>query len=119
MTTTVDDAWAAGLFEGEGHTGSKANRVGGPHVYPRMVLQTTDLDVLQRFQRIVGVGQIVTRKTTGLGKRAKAEWKPLYRWEASSLVAVATLFERFRPYLGARRTEQFLAALGGAYRDYR
>jgi len=109
MTTTeAEEAWAAGLFEGEGHISLAAGNVGGPKIYSQMLLGLTDLDVLERFQRIVGVGQIYSVKAD---PRGHGRWKQLYRWQSGGFDAAQHVYKMFEPYLGVRRTEQFTIAL--------
>jgi hypothetical protein len=91
LTSATDVAWAAGLFEGEGCISVK--RQGG-RAYLVIALVTTDLDVMERFHAIVGVGHVNQRPVRG----HKMQWQ----WHAHSADAraVTTLF---LPYLGERR----------------
>jgi hypothetical protein len=62
---THELAWAAGLFDGEGHVSTKSN--GGPR--NRRISANVgqkDRRVLDRFQAAVGVGKIYQRRSDGL-----------------------------------------------------
>jgi hypothetical protein len=91
-------AWACGLFEGEGsisnpdtkHTGRAALRS------RQLWLSTTDLDVLERFQGVMG-GYIDDKP------RIREPFKPLWRWQVTSWGEVAPLLRAMLPYLGERR----------------
>lgn len=91
-----DVAWAAGLFEGEGCFSTTKHSSG---VYPRASLKTTDLDVLERFHKIVGVGTIVrdNRRVGSLGN------KTLYTWRVQNIEGFKVAANMLRPYLGKRR----------------
>ena len=105
MTTDADIAWAAGLFEGEGSfhlskpTGPRRKVV---REYARLSLGSTDEDVVQKFQAIVGVGAI--HKAKNLTRGGKEFW----HWMKGSREDVEHVADLFMPYLGIRR----LAGLG-------
>ena len=95
----LDIAWAAGLFEGEGC--ASFNRKNGK---VELVMQMTDLDVLEKFCRVVG-GQpprLVNRTSTQIC----ANPKPIYRWAASSEQYVQTFIKQLGPWLSSRRLAQ-------------
>ena len=103
-----DFAWAIGLFEGEGCiTLEKASAAKAAHVrQPRMAVVSTDLDVLERFHKVVGYGKISPmRSTTNLGT------KPRWVWRLSRQAAIADLLMRMMPHLGQRRWEKAQDAL--------
>jgi hypothetical protein len=87
-------AWACGLFEGEGTawTDGAARRV---------AIGMVDRDVLERFQRAVGVGRI--RGPYAPGARSKQE---MFHWEVCAWLDVVPLLERMLPMLSPRRQEQ-------------
>lgn len=98
----IEVAWAAGLFEGEGcFTRSvsypEKSKAQQRRIYLIMNLGTTDLDVLERFHAIIGVGRIS-------GPSQRPGWKPCWRWsvQGKSAVALATN-EDFLRHLGSRR----------------
>lgn len=88
------EAWAAGLFEGEGTVLLYKG-------WAKAALHMTDEDVVRSFHEVVGMGR-VNGPFQGKGGR-----KPSWRWNADSYTKVARLFEMFRPYLGERRTLKF------------
>ena len=92
--------WAAGLFEGEGCITHNSNGK------PKLSLNMTDLDVMEDFQRIVGVGNIHPRK----GKY-KANWKPAYEWTMSKQSEVERILLAMLPYFGQRRAYKALNCL--------
>jgi len=53
---TLDTAWAAGLFEGEGSVCWLNMSTTNQRRVPNLGLSTTDEDVIRRFHSIVGVG---------------------------------------------------------------
>lgn len=89
-----DDAWAAGLFEGEGcftwRNQSPTRR------YPSAAMKLTDEDVIRRFARIVGVGRVT-------GPRIREGRKPIWEWRAFGAAAMSTLDEVIGSFLGERR----------------
>lgn len=93
-------AWAAGLFEGEGcisyKKGSRKNSPG--YCLPRISLTSTDRDVIDRFCRVVGAGNVRDIKR----KNAPSHWKKAWRWEANGKSAV-DIMEAIYPLLGERR----------------
>lgn len=99
-------AWAAGLFEGEGHFTVKA-RGEGYRSYLIMGVTSTDADVLDRFQRAVGVGVIANK---GQGRVRRSHWKPCYAWTASNHQAERAGM-MLLPHLGQRRQQRFLDAV--------
>lgn len=101
--TETELAWAAGLFEGEGCilADEKAPR-GRPRV--RLYLSSTDLDVVKRFQRILGVGSIRPHS------RPEPQYKDLWAWQISGKAVEAPL-RALLPWLAERRTARALAAL--------
>ncbi len=91
-------AWAAGLFEGEGClTTGHANDPDRKHLM-RMMLATTDRDVLERFAAIMRAGAITTVK-----RRIRAHHKQQWRWMVSASEDVLRCIDLLYPYLGSRR----------------
>lgn len=102
-------AWAAGLFDGEGwasltkhrsHTGFFALEAG--------VTQSSSEgipEVLRRFQRIVGVGNIsgpIAQKDSS---------KPVYRWKTHGVGNVEPVIQVLWPWLSGPKREQARLAL--------
>jgi len=92
-------AWACGLFEGEGHIHCKVGTKG--YFERHVVLNTTDLDVLERFQRALGFGQIL-----GPYQPKQAHHKPMYRWRACGWEEQKRAVELMYHMLGERRRAQ-------------
>lgn len=96
-----DDAWAAGLFEGEGYVSVQRTARGRPKV--RVAINMTDRDVLERFARIMG-GHV-------LGPYDRGGRKPMFTWQRGGFDVLRDAFARFEPYLGERRTARFREVL--------
>lgn len=103
MSSEIDIAWAAGLFEGEGCVLLKR----GKRIHPHASMILTDLDVLTHFQHVVGCGAITTRR------KAEAHHKDAWVWQVGSLDGVQRLADLFLPYLGQRRRAKFVEVLEG------
>ena len=71
----------------------------------RMAIGMTDIDVLEKFQRIVGTGHI-TGPYRGQGKNTPVHYKSMYQWSISRWPEIQRLLSEFVPYLGERRREQ-------------
>jgi hypothetical protein len=94
----LEVAWAAGLFEGEGYmTGVDSNGNRG-FLTISMGLEMTDRDVVERFHRIVGVGNVTTRD-----RRIKPHHKPQWIWRTFRHEDVLATMALFKPYFGDRR----------------
>lgn len=89
--TRENIAWAAGLFEGEGCITKNGTAI-------RLTLGMTDLDVVQRFHRVAGVGAIED-------KPSMSQWgkKPYWTWAVYRSEHVQALLAAFWPFLGERR----------------
>lgn len=95
------DAWAAGLFEGEGHIGRT------PQGSPRLVIKMTDEDVVRRFARWAGVGNVCKPG----GSAVRGNRKQPYVWTTAKRKEVERLLLLILPYLGRRRRAAALTAL--------
>jgi hypothetical protein len=94
VTDESDFAWACGLFEGEGSITNHADENSRRNLR-RLQLGTTDLDVLERFQTIMG-GTILKKPNKGVNR-------PIWRWQLTHWDDVEPLLRRMLPYLGIRR----------------
>jgi len=92
MDTTLDIAWAAGLFEGEG----SITHGGEPHRKLKLTLKMTDEDVVRSFAGVLGVGRVYGPY------QYKGNRKLVWEWTAVTAQAQAAL-ERLLPYLHSRR----------------
>ena len=88
-----DIAWAAGLYEGEGSC--HIDKRGSAFVS----LTSTDLDVVEKFQRIVGAGRIY-----GYDEKRKETYKRAYKWRTTKKSEAANVLAMLLPYLGERRS---------------
>lgn len=106
----IDLAWAAGFFDGEGSVGAyKSGRtfyLSAGYKYPKVSVTNTDLELLEKFQRIVGLGKIY-----GPRKLEKAHWKPRYDYRLDGFENVQKLFDLLYLYLGTFKIERFEEAL--------
>ena len=113
-TSNVEIAWAAGLFEGEGWAGfyktpgrtrkdgTKSRPEG--YFYPKLAMSMTDLDVLQKFQSIVG-GGITGPYTNGHNK-------PIWYWRETKPENAKRTARLLYPYLCGRRQERIREVFG-------
>lgn len=97
----TDLAWLAGLLEGEG---SFLKAPPSSPNCPRIILEMTDQDVVERAATLMG-GYAVQRVNL-----RNALWKPAYRVSIKGSHAVA-LMRILYPAMGARRRAQIDAAL--------
>jgi len=91
--------WAVGLFEGEG-TAYVSYRGRNTLGAPQVALVTTDIDVLRRFKRVVGVGRIYGPYQN------KKKQKPYWRWATHTWEEGLAVLHSFYPHLGERRRAQ-------------
>ena len=99
--TRENIAWAAGLFEGEGCVGVYGKPIGarGPRKSPAMKITMTDLDVLEKFQRIVGVGKVGGPRR----HKGKEHHKAFWSWSCNGTEKIQALLAAFWPFLCSRR----------------
>jgi hypothetical protein len=83
-------AWLAGLIEGEGCFTGDAE-------HPKIFVQMTDLDVIERLRVVTGVG-FYSRCST----RA-AHHKPSWKWAVQSRERARELMALLFPHMGVRR----------------
>ena len=96
----TDIVWAAGLFEGEGCIYINSNRI-----YAQLILQMTDLDVMERFVDVVGHGNLNGPYWQ------KNSTKPCWRWAVSKSSELQRILKMFLPHLGIRRAEKAIEAI--------
>lgn len=101
----IDLAWASGLFEGEGCF--SYHRKAGGDVQTQAIMTSTDLDVLERFQEVVGMGKIRSKnpKVHELGK------KNAWAWQVTSEMEFRKLGLMLWAHLGKRRKARFMEIL--------
>ena len=88
--------WAAGLFEGEGCIDTNKNG---------LILKMTDLDVVEKFHSVFGVGNI--RPILDSHPNHKDQW----RWCIYAKSEVVRIVSLMLPYLGNRRAYKALNIL--------
>lgn len=99
--TSQDLGWIAGFLEGEGYFVTEITARG--YVRMRIGATSTDLDVLERLQRLVPRSCIQgpygpTRTSYGV--------KPHWKWILHARALVVELAEQLRPLMGSRRQGQ-------------
>ena len=93
--------WAAGFFDGEGclYT-AKQPRCSDTHRMWVMCIASTDLDMLERWQRIFNAGQIY-------GPRVQERCKPLWSYRLASPAKIYAIGSAILPFLCKRRKAKF------------
>lgn len=97
---TIDDAWLAGLFEGEGCIYNGTHRKNGKE-YPtwQLHISSTDEDVILRARAVSGAGTVHGPRTDP----KHPDRKPYWTWHVTRRQEVHDVLARLRPQLGARR----------------
>ena len=94
----IDFAWAAGLFEGEGSFTLMGKTVRSGRFYLELQITSTDEDVIRKFHRVIGVGNVYGPYEHG-GPR-----KPCWRWAVVGRKALSIATdEEFVGHLCSRR----------------
>lgn len=91
----AEGAWAAGIFEGEGC-------VSVSHSAIVIKLSMCDEDVVYKWGCVLGCG-----KHYGPYPPRGNGTKPQWQWSVARIKDVEAVYERFRPWLSARRIKQF------------
>ena len=100
--TEAEIAWVAGLYEGEGTTGTMG--VNRAYVNVRIVIR--ELEVLERVRQIVGCGGIYRREND---KRPCNSITHV--WILSKQAEVDGFIDTVWPWLSSRRKQQFYDVL--------
>lgn len=87
-------AWAAGFFDGEGTT-SVLKTTRDKYSYLRMSLSQKNLECLERFHSILGVGKIYKSKT-----------RDIYSWNCYKYEEVQQALDLLWPYLSEIKRQQ-------------
>ncbi len=99
MPTNAEVAWAAGLFEGEG---SAVSVFRSKHGYTRMLaLSSSDLDVLERLQQVMG-GSVHEEHRT-IGPNWPAHYKQMWQWRVTRWEDIERIGTLLLPWLLSRR----------------
>lgn len=104
MTKREGAIWFAGLFEGEGSI--SPDKVRGGRRRWRLTIGSTDLDVLLKARRAIGLGRI----TGPYGKKG-VHRKPYWHWSAHSRADVYAALAMIFGFLGERRQARAREAL--------
>jgi hypothetical protein len=99
----IERAWAAGLFDGEGHVSVRANR---SSIRCEVQQIRANRFVLERFMRIVGVGKI-----KDLPQRAKGNHQPACSWSVSNQADLLRVWEAIGHFLCSAKRDQFSRAM--------
>lgn len=97
---TNEQAWAAGVFEGEGSISLKTR---DKTKSLRLAIGSTDEDVVRRFASAVGVGKVYGPyiRQKSLGK------KPIWFWYSQKSDETYSVVNLFWDFLGVRRQSRF------------
>ena len=98
---TID--WAAGLFEGEGYIRKSSNHT---YVKAEICLDMCDLDIVERFRRVMGVGGNIFH-TDHPNPNASL----LHRYTITGKERVKKCLQRMLPFFGHRRAYTALNVL--------
>lgn len=102
----IELGWVAGIIEGEGTFFLKSGR------YPRIAVQMTDSDVLERLLNTTGVGTLVHQKW-----KKEEHHKETWVWSVQHSEKSAELIRTILPLLCSRRAAKASEVLRG-YEDY-
>ena len=110
MASETERAWAAGFFDGEGHTQSFKPKKNSDRRYVVLDVTQTSLPILERFREAVGgVGYIYGPYVQSDKRGFKAS--PKWEWKATSREAVKTALDAMWPWLDEAKQSQAQAAL--------
>lgn len=101
-------AWAAGFFDGEGHTRHDKKK----RTIRIQIPQTKSPELLLKFKGAVGVGVV-----RGPYKRGKENWSDYWAYSASSFQDVQAVVAFMWPWLGRVKKQQAIDALRSTYRS--
>jgi hypothetical protein len=105
---SYEEAWAAGLFEGEGCFSMQRRYGRGAgstrHVILSATLSTTDEDVIRRFAAAVGMGNVSGPREPNRGQ------KLVWYWSVTGQ-KIERLYALLEPGLGERRRTRYAELL--------
>lgn len=92
--------WVVGILEGEGcfFITSRTKGPYGPYLYARVAVCMTDRDVLERLQRVTGIGMLEK-----IRERKDPKHKPISQWIVCRNQEAIELMVAVYPHMGARR----------------
>lgn len=94
MTTDLEIAWFAGLFEGEGSFVFTSKKPKG------ISICMTDEDIILKVQKIFGGNVYLANRNN-----QKVHWKQAYLWHLNKNEALP-IIKQILPYLGERRSQR-------------
>ena len=103
---SIDIAWAAGLFEGEGTIYFNKAR----SIY-RIGLKMTDEDVMEKFFKIAEIGNLYGPYTPKEKKLNGENKKDFWLWQCWQPSEVSAFLKMLLPYFGKRRAAKTIEAL--------
>jgi len=95
----LDLAWAAGFFDGEGTT-TTLNAKRDKYVYLRCSIAQKNVELLNKFKEVVGVGSIY-----------KSNTREVYNWNCYKYEEVIQILNALWPYLGEQKKQQAITSL--------
>ena len=112
MSVEADIAWAAGIFEGEGtvYVHVRKHKV-RDYLTAMAAVDMTDGDIVNRFFETIKMGTCYGPYPRYGILKDGGKGKDRFRWTARKREEVEELFLLFSPYLGERRTQQFIDVL--------
>lgn len=102
---TIEQAWAIGIFEGEGCISIHKPTARQRHRLVRLTVSSTDKDVIEIFHNIIGVGNIRFRPSRS------SNLKPSYIWTTHSKDDMIYAIQFLMPGLCNRRSERAKEAI--------
>lgn len=99
MARVTENAWAAGIVDGEGCISvGRNNGLGGKYIGMHVIVRMADKEAVQKIARIAGVGSLK------LHRPFTARRRPLWEWHSSSQEA-ASVLRRLLPYLVTKKIQ--------------
>lgn len=96
--SSIDAAWLAGVFDGEGCLFFPVER---PNRNVRMMVYNTHLPLLERIEKLTATGRITT-------KEYENHWKTSYVWQINGVNAIAVL-KQILPWLIVKKEKALVA----------
>lgn len=98
----IQRAWAAGLFDGEGHASARKDQAG----FDCKIEQSSDNRyVLEQFMEVVGVGKITDRP------RARGNGKPSSYWAVTNQKDLTRVWDSIGDFLCKAKRDQIARAM--------
>lgn len=93
-----NDAWAAGIIEGEGYIYKRLAKGCVNYYSCGIRVNMTDRDIVERLHKHFGGKFYILAK--------RGNYKQAYEWSAAKQELVYDILLRIRPYMGKRRKER-------------